>query len=139
MKLITTILITLFVITLASPVSASSEPARPVPPHSPAATVQRAFAIMAARMAQPRYTEGTLFVTEVTGGDYTVLVRALGVSGYEAQGAVVSRQLLTPGGWILVTVAAIDDAPVSCRIWAQDGQVVSESIGGWAAQCRVDG
>ena len=139
MKLIATILTALFVIILSSPVSASSEPARPVPPHSPAATVQRAFAIMAARMAQPRYTEGTLFVTEVTGGEYTVILRSDSVSGYEAQDATVGRALLTPGGWILVTVASIDDEPVSCRIWAQDGHIVAESVGGWAAQCSVEG
>ncbi len=139
MKLIATILTALFVIILASPVSASSEPARPVPPHSPAATVQRAFAIMAARMAQPQYTGGTLYVTEVTGGKYTVILRSDGVSGYEAQGATVGRALLTPGGWILATVVAIDDEPVACRIWTQDGRIVSESVGGWAAQCSVEG
>ena len=129
MKLMTAILSILFAVSLSSPVS----------PHSPAATVQRAFAIMAARMAQPPEADGIFFVTEVTGGKYTVLLRADGVSGYEAQGATVGRALLTPGGWILATVAAIDDEPVSCRIWARDGRIVSESVGGWAAQCSVEG
>lgn len=136
-KTITSLLFAISLLILSSPVAAGSA-SGPVVPHSPLATVQRASAIMAARMAQPDYA-GRLYVVEFSGGEYTILLRDDGVGGYDGSGVRVMWAGMQPGGWILATITAVDGVPVSCRIWDTDGRLLASSAADWATQCRVDG
>lgn len=137
-KTILTILSAISLLILSSPVAAGAALSVPVAPHTPRATVQRASAIMAARMAQPDYA-GKMYVVEFSGGEYSMLLRDHGVGGYDGEGARVMWAGILPGEWILATITAVDDVPVSCRIWDTSGRLVASSAAEWMTQCRVDG
>jgi len=136
-KTILTILSAISLLILSSPVAAGAALSVPVAPHTPRATVQRASAIMAAKMAQPTWA-GRLYVVEFSGGEYTMLLRDHGVGGYDGEGVRVMWAGISPGEWILATITAVDGVPVSCRIWDTSGRLVASSAAGWTTQCRVN-
>lgn len=126
------------IVALAAPAGAAGpQQTTPTRPHTLWATVQRASAIMAARMAQPQF-DGTIYVVEFDGGSYTTLIDDGAPRGYDGAGRRHFFAALYPGQMILATVSAVDQEPIYCRIFAQDGTLVVENGGGWTAQCRLD-
>ena len=134
-KSITSILLTFSLLILSSPVAAGAAQSVPVRPHTPAAAIMRAHALIALHMLEPEY--GTaLYLVEADGADYTLILVDAGIESIRRSGRY--HILSIPGRTgIRVDVVSADGGEVACRIFDGDGKRLAEDDGGMIAQCRL--
>ena len=135
-KYILTSLLSVAFLIISSPVAAGAAQSVPVAPHTPAAAIMRAHALIALHMLEPEY--GTaLYLVEADGADYTVILADAGVEAIRRSGRY--HILSIPGrAGIRVDVVSADGGEVACRIFDGDGKRLVEDDGGMIAQCRVN-
>lgn len=109
--------------------------AQPIAPHTPAAAIMRAHALIAVHMLEPEY-DTPLYLVEADGADYTLVLADFGVEAVRREGRY--HMLSTPGyAGISVTVTSADGGNVACRIFDAAGTLIIEDDGGMIAQCEA--
>lgn len=134
-KPILTILSAISLLILSSPVAAGAAQSVPVAPHTPAAAIMRAHALIAVHMLEPEYNT-PLYLVEADGADYTLILADAGVEAVRREGR---HHILGIPGYMGISaiVTSADGGDVACRIFDATGTLIVEDDGGMIAQCET--